>query len=74
MTRILYRLRLNSEAQPFDVVSLEYILPFVGIVLEARGVDAPDEEAADEQVTLALELIALHGNLCPSDPGPMRRR
>ena len=67
MTRLLYRLRLAGEQIPFDTVSLVYIIPLLAVVLDQVGVGVK-EDSADEQVTLALEFLALHADSCKS-PG-----
>ena len=63
VTRVLYRLRIAGEQRPFDAVSLSYILPLVQIVLRQRGVGCNEQDAAEEQVTLAIEFLGLHSNV-----------
>ena len=60
VTRILYRLRIAGEQRPFDTVSLIYMLPLMMIVLTQKGVGVEESDAADEQVTLALEFLSIH--------------
>ena len=60
VTRLLYRLRSTSEQRPFDSLSLIYILPLIFTVLRQNGVAQGEPDAADEQVTLALETISYH--------------
>ena len=64
VTRILYRLRLAGEQRAFDAVSLIYMLPLVQVVISKRGVGGNDQDKAEEQITLALEFLALHSDLC----------
>jgi hypothetical protein len=64
VTRVLYRLRFSSEQRPFDVVSLVYTWPLLAAVLRAGGIDRPAGEEADEQVTLAIETLSYHTELC----------
>ena len=66
VTRTLYRLRLAGEQRPFDSVSLNYMLPLVFIVLRQKGVGHDDSDSADEQVTLALEFLSFHTDICRS--------
>ena len=70
VTRVLYRLRLAGEQRPFDTVSLLYILPLLMVILENKGVGAQGDDA-DEQVTLALEFLAIHSDSF-SDPSLSR--
>ena len=64
VTRTLYRLRLTSEQRPFDSVSLNYMIPLICIVLRKHGVGQTDVDEADEQVTLALETLSFHTEIC----------
>ena len=59
-TRLLYRLRSASEQRAFDSVSLIYILPLIALVLSQGGIAQSDSDQADEQVTLALEILSYH--------------
>ena len=60
VTRLLYRLRSASEQRAFDSVSLIYLLPLVFTVLRQNGIGKAEADEADEQVTLALEILAYH--------------
>ena len=60
VTRLLYRLRSQSEQRPFDSLSLIYIFPFVFTVLRQSGIAQAEADAADEQIVLALEVISYH--------------
>ena len=64
VTRTLYRLRLTSEQRPFDSVSLNYMIPLMCIVLRKHGVGETGGDEADEQVTLALETLSFHTDIC----------
>lgn len=64
VTRLLYRLRLASEQRPFDSISLIYVLPLVFAVLQQGGIARPDVDEADEQITLALEILSFHTDTC----------
>ena len=64
VTRTLYRLRLTSEQRPFDTVSLNYMIPLICIVLQQHGVGQTGGDEADEQVTLALETLSFHTDIC----------
>lgn len=64
VTRVLYRLRFASEQRPFDVVSSVYIWPLLATVLRHGGVERPAGEEADEQITLAIETLSYHTDLC----------
>ena len=67
MTRVLYRLQFLSEQRPFDVISLTYILPLVMAVLRDNGIGRTEPDEVDEQITLALEFLAYHTDLCEQD-------
>ncbi|KAL6712825.1 translational activator of GCN4 [Lecanora helva] len=60
VTRLLYRFRSLSEQRPLDSLSLIYILPLLFAVLRQNGIAQTDADAADEQVTLALEVTSYH--------------
>ena len=60
VTRLLYRLRSTSEQRAFDSISLIYLLPLVFAVLRQNGVGKAEADEADEQVTLALEILSYH--------------
>ena len=66
VTRLLYRLRFASEQRPFDSVSLIYVLPLVFAVLQQSGIARPAGDEADEQITLALEILSFHTDSCES--------
>ncbi|KAK6539624.1 translational activator of GCN4 [Orbilia ellipsospora] len=72
-TRVLYRIRFLGEQRPLDAISLHYILPLVLKVLEDGGVDAKPAEAAEEQLVLALEILAAHTGTCV-DPNIARKK
>ena len=60
VARMLHRIHFLSAQRSFDVISLTYILPLLFEVLANGAVGDCDEESADEQVTLALEIIEAH--------------
>ena len=64
VTRLLYRLRFASEQRPFDSISLIYVLPLLFVVLQQSGIARPSGDEADEQITLALEIISFHTDTC----------
>ena len=64
VTRILYRLRFASEQRPFDSITLIYVLPLVFAVLQQSGIARPAGDEADEQITLALEILSFHTDAC----------
>ena len=61
-TRLLYRIHFLGGQRPFDIVSITYFLPFISSVLRTGGVSHCGTDAADEQITLALEIIEFHIN------------
>jgi hypothetical protein len=63
-TRILYRLRFLGEQRPFDTVTLSYLLALVFLVLENGGIERAPGEDADEQIMLAIEVVAFHTSIC----------
>ncbi|KAI4196960.1 MAG: hypothetical protein LQ350_006213 [Teloschistes chrysophthalmus] len=62
VTRVLYRLRFMGEQRQFDTISLIYILPLAMNVLRGKGIGRTVPDEVDEQVTLALEFLALHSD------------
>lgn len=64
VTRVMYRLRFLSEQRPLDAVSLAYCLPLIFLVLEKGGIGKSAPEEADEQLILAIEILAFHTNSC----------
>ena len=64
VTRVLYRLRFLGEQRPLDPVTLAYCFPLVFLVLEKGGIGRPSSEEADEQLILAIEILAFHTNSC----------
>ena len=60
VTRLSYRLRSASEQRAFDSVSLIYLLPLLFAVLRQSGIGKAEADEADEQVTLALEILSYH--------------
>ena len=63
VTRLLYRLRSASEQRAFDSISLIYLLPLVFTVLRQSGIRKAEADEADEQVTLALEILSYHTDI-----------
>lgn len=64
VTRLLYRLRFASEQRPFDSMSLVYVLPLIFAVLQQSGIARTAWDEADEQITLALEILSFHADAC----------
>lgn len=61
--RVLYRLKLTAEQRPLDIVSFLYTVPLLFTILRKGGVGKSQDDT-DVQVILALEIIALHVQLC----------
>ena len=66
VTRLLYRVRFTSEQHTFDSISLIYMLPLIFAVLQQGGIARATVDEADEQVTLALEIVSFHTDACES--------
>ncbi|KAH7354576.1 armadillo-type protein [Pyrenochaeta sp. MPI-SDFR-AT-0127] len=64
VTRVMYRLRFLSEQRPLDTVSLAYCFPLIFLVLEKGGIGRSSSEETDEQLILAIEILAFHTNSC----------
>ena len=64
ITRLLYRVRFTSEQRPFDSISLIYVLPLIFAVLRQGGIARKTGDEADEQITLALEILSFHTDAC----------
>ena len=72
-TRILYRLKLQSEKRPFDAVTFIFTLPLISRILEQGGLGEPlSTEEADEQTALALEYISSNVELCMDNCVPRK--
>lgn len=63
-TRVLYRLRFSGEQRPFDLVTLTYTWPLLSLVLQNGGIARLPGDDADEQITLAIEFLSFHADLC----------
>ena len=63
VTRMLYRLHSASAQRPFDSISLIYSLPLVFTVLRQSGIGQVGIDEADEQITLALEILLYHSDM-----------
>ncbi|KAL5118494.1 translational activator of GCN4 [Pleosporales sp. CAS-2024a] len=72
VTRVLYRLRFLGEQRPLDAVTLAYCFPLVFLVLEKGGIGRSSPEEADEQLILAIEIIAFHTNACTDQRLPRK--
>ncbi|KAH7081910.1 armadillo-type protein [Paraphoma chrysanthemicola] len=72
VTRVLYRLRFLGEQRPLDAVTLAYCFPLVFLVLEKGGIGRASAEEADEQLILAIEILAFHTNSCIDQRLPRR--
>lgn len=66
VTRVLYRLRFQSEQKPFDSSSFALATPLLRqcIEKEGLGVEKGDTDAAMEQLALAIDVIAFHVRQC----------
>ncbi|KAF2819606.1 ARM repeat-containing protein [Ophiobolus disseminans] len=64
VTRVLYRLRFLGEKRPLDAVTLAYCFSLVFLVLEKGGIGRSSAEESDEQLVLAIEIMAFHTNSC----------
>jgi len=69
VTRVLYRLHFAGEQRPFDPVSVIYVLPLAFAILRKGGVGAATDER-DAQVVLAIEILALHTDVCADENIP----
>lgn len=69
VTRVLYRLHFAGEQRPFDPVSVIYVLPLAFAILRKGGVGAAADER-DAQVVLAIEILALHTDVCADENIP----
>jgi hypothetical protein len=62
--RVLYRLRFIGEQHPLDLTSFQYCLPLALQMLSLARGSEEDHSEVEEQITLALEFISFHANLC----------
>lgn len=78
--RILYRVRILSEQQPLDLGTVSLLTPLLSAIIQRGGLAVPEtdedgeplkaderENAALEQVQLALDIISFHTSQC-DDP------
>lgn len=63
VTRLLYRIHSASAQRPFGSVSLIYLLSLVSTVLRQSGIGQVGTDEADEQITLALEILSYHTDI-----------
>ncbi|OLL26425.1 Translational activator gcn1, partial [Neolecta irregularis DAH-3] len=63
ITRVLYKLRFTSEQRPFDVAPFIYTLPLLLNIVINNQLDDRSSEEYDEQLTLALEVLASNSSL-----------
>lgn len=74
VTRVLYRLRILAEQQPFDAGTFAYAAPLVSKMIRSGGIGIAksNQEGALEQLALAVEFISFHARQCrhPSFPDP----
>ena len=66
VTRVLYRLRFQSDQKPFDVSTFALAGPLLSkcIEKEGLGIQAGDNDAAMEQLALVVDVIAFHVRHC----------
>ena len=66
VTRVLYRLRFQSDKQPFDSSTFSMSAPLLSrcIASEGLGVEKGDNDAAMEQLALVIDVMAFHVRQC----------
>lgn len=66
VTRVLYRLRFQSEQEPFDSSTFSMSAPLLSrcILSEGLGVETGDNDAAMEQLALVVDIIGFHVRNC----------
>jgi hypothetical protein len=66
VTRVLYRLRFQSEQQPFDSSTFSLSAPLLSrcVASEGLGIAKGDNDAAMEQLALVVDVIAFHVRQC----------
>lgn len=66
VTRVLYRLRFQSEKEPFDPSTFSMAAPLLSqcIGSEGLGVEQGDADSAMEQLALVIDIIGFHVRLC----------
>lgn len=68
VTRVLYRLRFQSEQKPFDASTFAMAAPLLTRCIEGEGLglEKGDNDAAMEQLALVIDVIAFHVRACES--------
>ncbi|TLD20666.1 hypothetical protein PspLS_08639 [Pyricularia sp. CBS 133598] len=69
VTRVMYRLRFAGEQRPFDVVSVNYMLPLALLILNKGGFGVTAEDK-DTHLVLATELLSFHTDTASSEALP----
>lgn len=72
VNRVLYRLRFLTESQPLSPATFAFCFPLFYQVVMLSGVDVKDEEAALEQVLMAIDIIGFHCSEGESDLLPRK--
>ncbi|KAI8988374.1 armadillo-type protein [Mycotypha africana] len=61
VTRVLYRLRFITENHPLSPASFGFVFPALYKVIEQGGIDCgKNNENAQEQITMAVDIIGFH--------------
>ena len=66
VSRVLYQLRYLAESSAFDAGTYAYAAPLVSKILRSGGIglESSEQEAALEQLSLALDFLAFHARQC----------
>lgn len=66
VTRVLYRLRFQSDQTPFDASTFALASPLLNacIYKEGLGIEKGDNDAVAEQLALVIDVIAFHVRQC----------
>ncbi|CEQ38752.1 SPOSA6832_00193 [Sporobolomyces salmonicolor] len=72
VSRVLYQLRYLAEQSPFDAGTYAYAAPLVSKILRSGGIglDKSEQEAALEQLSLALDFLSFHARQCADTAFP----
>lgn len=66
VARVLYRVRFQSEKEPFGPSTFALVYPLLAqcIIQEGAGISKDDSDAILEQLTLTVDIFSFHAKHC----------
>lgn len=70
VARVLYRVRFQSEKEPFEPSTFALLYPLLAecIAQEGAGINNDDSDAVLEQLTLTVDIFSFHAKRCEIHP------